>query len=59
MISMDRTHLCNHKHMMKRGAPPDKFEVLHHLLPIEFHGFISRMISKGYHSLLPGLISVF
>ena len=32
---------CKHKHMMKSGAPPDKVGVLHHLLPIEFHGFTS------------------
>ena len=29
---------CKHKHMMKSGAPPDKFGVLYRLLPIEFHG---------------------
>ena len=28
-------------------------------LPIEFHGFPSRMNSKGYHSLVPGLIPIF
>ena len=28
-------------------------------LPIEFHGFTSRINSKGYHSLVPGLISIF
>ena len=27
-------------------------------LPIEFHGFTSRINSKGYHSLVPGLISI-
>ena len=48
---------CKHKHMMKGGAPPDKFGVLR--LPIEFHGFTSRINSKGYHSLVPGLISIF
>ena len=32
-----------HKHMMKSGAPPDKVGVLHRLLPIEFHGFTSRI----------------
>ena len=26
---------------------------------IEFHGFTSRINSKGYHSLVPGLISIF
>ena len=34
---------CKHKHMMKSGAPPDKVGVLYHLLPIEFHGFTSRI----------------
>ena len=53
---------CKHKHMMKSGAPPDKFGVLYRMvswLPIEFHGFTSRINSKGYHSLVPGLISFF
>ena len=34
---------CKHKHMMKSVAPPDKVRVLHRLLPIEFHGFTSRI----------------
>ena len=36
---------CKHKHMMKSGAPPDKFRVLHRLLPIhvDFHGFTKRI----------------
>ena len=29
---------CKHKHMMKRGAPPDNLRVLYRMLPIEFHG---------------------
>ena len=28
-------------------------------IPIEFHGFTSRINSKGYHSLVPGLIPIF
>ena len=28
-------------------------------LPIEFHGFTSRINSKGYHSLVPGLSLIF
>ena len=44
--------------MMKNGVLPDKFGVLHHLLPIELHGFTSRIVSKGYHSLVSGIISV-
>ena len=38
---------CKYKHMMKCGASPDKFGVLYCLLPIEFHGFTSRINSKG------------
>ena len=34
---------CKHKHTMKGGAPLDKIGALHHLLPIEFHGFTSRI----------------
>ena len=34
---------CKHKPIMKSGAPPDKVGVLHHLLPIESHGFTSRI----------------
>ena len=46
--------------MMKYGAPPDKFGVLYHIyLPTEFHGFTSIINSKGYHSFVPGLISIF
>ena len=45
---------------MKSGATHDKFGVLYTVwLPIEFHGFTSRINSKGYHSLVPGLISIF
>ena len=28
---------CKHKHIMKSGAPPDKFGVLYICSPIEFH----------------------
>ena len=33
MIQMNRTsfHDCKHKHMMKSGAPPDRFGVLYHI----------------------------
>ena len=34
---------CKHKHLMKIGAPSDKFGVHYHWLPIEFHGFNSRI----------------
>ena len=50
---------CKHKHMMKRVPPPDKFRSCTIWLHIEFHGFTSRINSKGYHSLVPGLISIF
>ena len=51
---MNRTYLfdCKHKHMMKSGAPPDKSPPVSCTvwLPIEFHGFTSRINYKGYHS---------
>ena len=50
---------CKHKHMMKSRAPPDKFQVLYRFVPIQFHGFTSRINSNGYHFLVPGLISIF
>ena len=50
---------CKHRNMMKSGAPPDKFGVLYCLLPIEFYLSRAELISKGYHSLFPGLISIF
>ena len=50
---------CKHKHMMKSGAPPNNSECCTLYLPIEFQGFTSRINSKGYHSLVPGLISIF
>ena len=34
---------CKHKHMMKSGAPPDKVRALYCMLPLEFHGFTSRI----------------
>ena len=59
---MNRTHFfldCKHEHMMISGAPPENSESCTVCLPIEFHGSISRINSKGYHSLVPGLISFF
>ena len=44
---------------MKSRAPPDKVRVLYRMLPIECHGFTSRINSKGYHSLVAGVISIF
>ena len=45
--------------MKKSGAPPDKFGVHTICSPIELHGVRSTINSKGYHSLVPGLISIF
>ena len=52
---MNRTHLflTKHKHMMTN------LESCSVCLPLEFHGFTSRINSKGYHSLVPGLILIF
>ena len=42
---MKRTHLflTVKKKQMKSEASPDKSRVLHRRLPIEFHGFTSRI----------------
>ena len=45
--------------MMKSGAPPDKFKSCTVWLLTEFHGFTSRIHLKSFHSLVPGLISIF
>ena len=52
---------CKHKHMMKTELHLTKSEFCTVCLglPIEFHGFTSRINSKGYHSLVPGLILIF
>ena len=50
---------CKHKHMMKAELHLTNSESRTVWLPIEFHGFTSRINSKGYHSLVPGLISIF
>ena len=50
---------CKHKHMMKCGPPPENLESCTVCLPIESHGFKSRINSKGYHSLFTVHISVF
>ena len=39
---------CKHKHMMKRGAPPEKFGVLPRLFPIECNVSQAELISKSY-----------
>ena len=38
---------CKHKHMLEKGAPPDKFDVLNALLHIEFHGVNSTVDVLG------------
>ena len=50
---------CKHKHMMKSGAPPDIFGVWYHMVTYRIPLFTSIINSKGYHSLVPGLISIF
>ena len=50
---------CKHKHMMKRGAPPDKFRVLYRMVTYRISWFHRQNNFKGYHSLVPGLISIF
>ena len=39
---------CKHKHMMKCGQIRGPSTIC---LPVEFHGFTSRINSKGYFSL--------
>ena len=31
--------VCKHKNMLKKGAPPEHFGILHHLLRMAFYGF--------------------
>ena len=50
---------CKYKHMMKSGAPPDKFEVLYSMVTYRIPWFHKQINSKGYHSLVPGLILIF
>ena len=45
---------CKHKHMIKSGAPPDNVGVLHHVLPIEFNDFTSRIDFWSYLIFLDG-----
>ena len=45
--------------MMKSGAPPDKVVLLHHVLSKNSMVSQVELISKGYHSLVPGVISIF
>ena len=52
---MNWTHLF----LTVKTQTPDKFGVLYRLVTYEFHGFTSSINSKGYHPLVPGLISIF
>ena len=62
MIQMNRTHLfltVNTNTSWKAEFHLTISESRTIWLPIEFHGFTSRINSKGYHSLVLGLISIF
>ena len=60
MISMNTSFLdYKHKHMIKYGAPPDKFGVLYRMFTYRIPRFQSGNNSKRYHSLVPDLISTF
>ena len=50
---------CKHKHMMKSVAPPDKGESC--TVCYLYNSMLSQaeLISKGYHTLVPDLISIF
>ena len=50
---------CKHKHMMKSGAPPDKFGVLYSMVTYRIPWFHKQNNFKSYHSLVPGPISTF
>ena len=50
---------CKQKHMMKRGAPPDKVGILYHMVTYRISWFQAELISKGYHTLVPDLILIF
>ena len=45
---------CKHKHMMKSST----WGPVPYGLPIEIHGFTNRINSTGYHSMVPGLVSI-
>ena len=54
---MNRTHLdCKHKLMMKSGASPDERGVLCTITNIVPRFSTAEWISKGYHTLVPGII---
>ena len=62
MILINRTHLLltvNTNTCRKGELHLTNSESYTVCLPIEFHGFTGRINSKGYHSLVPGLISIF
>ena len=43
----NRTLNCKHKHMMKRGAPPDKFGVLYHMVTYRITWFHNQNYILG------------
>ena len=50
---------CKHKHMIKSKLHLIKSESCTVCYLKKFHGFTNLIISKGYHSLVPGLNSIF
>ena len=59
---MKGTHLLlivNTSTFAENRGPPNKFDVLYSLLPIEFHGFNSKIDVEGYQALVPGINSIF
>ena len=56
MKQMNRTHLFL---TVKAELHLTNSESCTIWLPIELHGYTNRINSKGYHSLVPALISIF
>ena len=50
---------CKNKHDEMRSSTSQIRSPCTVCLPIEFHGFTIRINSKGHHSLVPGLITIF
>ena len=56
---MNNGHLslvCKHKHMLKKGAPPDNFGALYRLLFYGFLRFSTEANYKCYHPLVHHII---
>ena len=57
LISQDhRSVIYKHKHMLKKGAPPEKFRVLYRRLLIQCYVLTTQSISKHYHPVFHGII---